>query len=635
MAGKIVNPDFFKGSVKLSDTKADTPAGDPDAPEKSNKVPEVPKPPVIPPVLVEPQAQPDIKTYASGDKVWEMKAADSSVRINSNIEPVLKELDSLLISIGQKSLTSETARIRQELVRRRFTVAVAGEFSKGKSTFINTLLGRDILPTGNLPTTAMLTKIRYNPKEMLICFDKNGKKRSARPLAPEAWDNLTAGGSEADPDSIVLAGVNSPWLCKTGIELEDTPGAGDLEEKRAAILAEALRSDDGAIITISATAAMSMSEMLFIEQRFISPKTPYLMLIITKLDMIPVDERNMVVQYIIDKLRYKKWNIPVFIPNETEMPDDRFSHIMGCDKIKKILEAWVHDPERAFLTKTWLNNKVTQVIDIALDSLKEQEKLCDADDSRRAELIAEKKSRLSSFSTEWEKLKLEMEVKNRECYQSLLDIIDDNRMKITDKLQYEASHANSPERWWRQDYPYRLKVELMNLSGILDNFVNRRLTTVEKTVIDNVSMKQNIQFEDINKKRNIVRVGTTAAMIVGSIAMASLGAMPLIATYGIGTGSSIISEKKFREKIEDQQRTMMSIIESDVPEVITKATAQTESNLKAKYGVIISYLDEEKNTWLKAQEQTIENSMSGAAKEQREKIIRMQEKLSELRSRLR
>ena len=159
--------------------------------------------------------------------------------------------------------------------------------------------------------------------------------------------------------------------------------------------------------------------------------------------------------------------------------------------------------------------------------------------------------------------------------------------------------------------------------------------TVEKTVIDNVSMKQNIQFEDINKKRNIVRVGTTAAMIVGSIAMASLGAMPLIATYGIGTGSSIISEKKFREKIEDQQRTMMSIIESDVPEVITKATAQTESNLKAKYGVIISYLDEEKNTWLKAQEQTIENSMSGAAKEQREKIIRMQEKLSELRSRLR
>src|SRR4051812_6073118 len=42
-----------------------------------------------------------------------------------------------------------------------------------KSTFINFLIGRDVLPSGDLPTTALPTIIRHNPdaREPLLTLD--------------------------------------------------------------------------------------------------------------------------------------------------------------------------------------------------------------------------------------------------------------------------------------------------------------------------------------------------------------------------------------------------------------------------------------------------------------------------------
>ncbi|EAK0826811.1 GTP-binding protein [Campylobacter fetus] len=52
-------------------------------------------------------------------------------------------------------------------------VAVVGQFSSGKSSFLNALLGSDILPTGVVPVTAKPTYIKYAPNLMLkaVFFD--------------------------------------------------------------------------------------------------------------------------------------------------------------------------------------------------------------------------------------------------------------------------------------------------------------------------------------------------------------------------------------------------------------------------------------------------------------------------------
>jgi ribosome biogenesis GTPase A len=42
-------------------------------------------------------------------------------------------------------------------------VAVLGQFKAGKSSFINSLPGQDVVPVGVVPVTTVVTRLRYGP----------------------------------------------------------------------------------------------------------------------------------------------------------------------------------------------------------------------------------------------------------------------------------------------------------------------------------------------------------------------------------------------------------------------------------------------------------------------------------------
>jgi septin family protein len=55
-------------------------------------------------------------------------------------------------SARESAATTEDARsLDKKLVENRFNVVVFGEFKRGKTTFVNALLGADILPTAVVP----------------------------------------------------------------------------------------------------------------------------------------------------------------------------------------------------------------------------------------------------------------------------------------------------------------------------------------------------------------------------------------------------------------------------------------------------------------------------------------------------
>src|SRR5258705_12160186 len=66
-----------------------------------------------------------------------------------------QQLAQLADAVGMITLSRDirTTRI-PKMESERFHLVVLGEFNHGKSTFVNALLGADILPTGITPTTA-------------------------------------------------------------------------------------------------------------------------------------------------------------------------------------------------------------------------------------------------------------------------------------------------------------------------------------------------------------------------------------------------------------------------------------------------------------------------------------------------
>lgn len=593
---KVVNPDFFKQRIRYEKTT-----------EKSSS---------------------EVAVHKEHSRIA------APLKISTALTTELKKVSDTLEDFGCKKTAAEIQEICNRGLRNRFSIAVVGEFSRGKSTFINSLLGKDILPIGDLPTTALLTRIRYNSKERMIHFNGQNKKSAELPISQDSWDGLTADNfGKCDPTGTVLVGTDSAWLGENNIEIMDTPGAGDLEEKRARIIGDALLGSDGAIITVSATAALSMSEKLFIEQRLISRNTPFLMLIVTKLDLVKKEERVAVVDYIIKKLNSWNMNIPVFIPYEVETTEERFNDIMGIDKIKANILSWVNDPKRLQFTEDWIVGQAVSVIEREISALKEQKVMLDANDAKRNELIKEKKIKLNKAEIAWEELRLQMLRKCNKCYEQLLSKAQEYSISITERLQYEASHTNNPNKWWNEDYAYRLKVELANMAAGIENTVARIIaddtrwfnaslehnfkthilcekeTIYDKNIVANVAGTKALEFEDLDKKRTATRVGTTVLSIAGFAVCSSLGFLPIVATMGIGTASSIISEKIFKQKIEDQRETIKATIAKEVPRIIDEATAESEARLKAVYDDVLKSAVEKEKAWEEAQVTAIENSI--------------------------
>lgn len=61
-----------------------------------------------------------------------------------------------------KTVSRDLETLKQRIVDDQFQLVVVGMFSRGKSTFIDALLGKRLLPTSKKPTTAVISKVIYN-----------------------------------------------------------------------------------------------------------------------------------------------------------------------------------------------------------------------------------------------------------------------------------------------------------------------------------------------------------------------------------------------------------------------------------------------------------------------------------------
>lgn len=601
MAYKIKNTDFFKNRFQ-----EEMPHGT----ENRN--------PVMSAKDSEPQK---VKPYETAERL----------RIGEAVNSIMSASKKLLMESGLSDMAGELEKIKQSADREHFTVAVTGEFSRGKSSFINRLLEREFLPVGDLPTTAVMTRIRYNPVEVMMVFDENNKKKMERKLSKDSWTDLVIhnfGGE--DFRGWTLAGINSRWLKDTNIELIDTPGAGDLSESRARDIGDMLLGCDGAVITISAAAALSLTEKLFIEERLLARKIPFLLLAVTKLDLVPKEERSGVIRYIESKLKAWGMDIPVYVPYAVEMDSHEFDDIIGMDKIKQRIQQWTAYPERVKLTEDWLLEKTEGLLEQGILALGEKKMLLEeADREKRNALIRDKNEKLVRAELVWGDFRLQMQQRCTACYQLLLSKVDEYSDTITERLQYEVSHTNSPQKWWNEDFPYRIKIELTNLSVNVENYISRQIeadarwysSSIEKTfhsfvlyerktisdkgLFGDFGVGGKVELSDLDKQRNAFRIGTAVLSISGFALFSTLGFLPIVATVGIGTGSSIASEKIFRKKIEDQRAELKKEIARCVPAFIRESMRESEKRLENVYGQMILEAEKTENIWLEAQKAAI------------------------------
>ena len=132
-------------------------------------------------------------------------------------------MSSVLEQRKYKRLIDSYKESQQEIL-----VSFCGRFKTGKSTLINRILGREILPTKITTATAVITRIEYGDKESAF-IEKNGKRIQVS--FDEAKKAILFDDNKdlkTNLQTTVIFKLPLPIL-KSGVVLVDTPGTDDYD----------------------------------------------------------------------------------------------------------------------------------------------------------------------------------------------------------------------------------------------------------------------------------------------------------------------------------------------------------------------------------------------------------------------
>ena len=177
----------------------------------------------------------------------------------TNAESALGAALDRLAALGTDQDREQIAALRARLAAARLRVLVAGEAKRGKSTLINALLGRAVLPAGVTPLTAVATTVRYgdDPHAEVRFADGHEEKQPLTALP----DLVTERGNPGNRRHVAAVTVylDAPVLAG-GVELVDTPGTGSVFAWDTAAAHEALETMDAAVFVLTADPPVSAAE---------------------------------------------------------------------------------------------------------------------------------------------------------------------------------------------------------------------------------------------------------------------------------------------------------------------------------------------------------------------------------------
>ncbi|MDB9372304.1 dynamin family protein [Nodularia sphaerocarpa] len=165
------------------------------------------------------------------------------------------------------TLIEEISKVSKKLQSQRFRLAVVGEFSQGKSTLLNALLGEEIQPVREIPCSGAITVLKYGTQKRVICRYKDGQEEEI----PAEKYQLKATISEAAAigflsDELAHSEIAEIVfehpdleLCSSGVEIIDSPGLNEHPD-RTNITQRLLKDTDAVIFLTNAARSFTQGE---------------------------------------------------------------------------------------------------------------------------------------------------------------------------------------------------------------------------------------------------------------------------------------------------------------------------------------------------------------------------------------
>ncbi|MBI5090959.1 MAG: dynamin family protein [Candidatus Hydrogenedentes bacterium] len=189
-------------------------------------------------------------------------------------------------------------------------VAVLGQFKAGKSSFLNSLIGDDVLPVNVLPATAVITRIGCGGRERAIVHFLSGEAEEV-PMG-ELGDYVTEQRNPNNTKRVASVEVELTSLAPfQGIRFVDTPGLGSIFAHNTRASMDWLPKVGAALVAIGMNQPLSEQDLLLLREAF--KYSPEAVILLTKADLVSQRERDTIIEFTQWQLaQHTARQIPVF-----------------------------------------------------------------------------------------------------------------------------------------------------------------------------------------------------------------------------------------------------------------------------------------------------------------------------------
>ncbi|MCX4248069.1 dynamin family protein [Paraliomyxa miuraensis] len=157
---------------------------------------------------------------------------------------------------GVQTAMAQVVAARERLAR-PLTIAIMGEFSAGKSTFVNALLGQTVAPMGVLPTTSTINVFRRGTGTGARVHYRDGRIAT---LAPTDVEPFLHGLDDSEAARIRHVEIERTGGRMGEASVVDTPGLNALDAFHEQVAREFLDEADAVVWLFSATRSGAATE---------------------------------------------------------------------------------------------------------------------------------------------------------------------------------------------------------------------------------------------------------------------------------------------------------------------------------------------------------------------------------------
>jgi len=214
-------------------------------------------------------------------------------------------------------------------------VAILGQFKAGKSSFLNELLGRKLLPVGVIPVTTVITRISHGPKEWVVVSHFDGTRTE---IDLESLDEYTSEAKNpGNEKNVSVVDIELPTLeGYAGLRLVDTPGLGSVFKYHMETSENWLPEVGAALLAISADRPLSEHDLILIRE--LDRYTPRIILLLTKADLLSKGQQEEVVRFFQETLKRElNRELPIYLFSN-RVDTELFQHRLEMDLFKPLAQ---------------------------------------------------------------------------------------------------------------------------------------------------------------------------------------------------------------------------------------------------------------------------------------------------------